>query len=453
MMGLQSDFWLETFRKKEDDIKRWIVEHSFLTTMMLFIFIKLSMLIIFIEVFNSLGIPVGDNNYPRFHSGIEFFDLLGTRWDSNIYIPMAQNGYAPINSSTDYRAWVFPPLYPFLINLLVQISPINLHYTVSAVLVTNLFSIFSVIAFYFMARHYLDEIKTIYATLFFAFFPPVFVFSTVAYSEPIYLTFIILSWYFFEKKHYMLAGLFLAISTLARYEGALFFFLFAAVYFGRLVRARNKNQLKSSLLGIPLFPLVILCRAYYFILNRVKALKDKPTHNHEEEITPSNQFIRFLDSLNVNLSWVLIWGIFPLIWLMHIDATAPYPLGELRRMFWGADFEGLFSGFFDMVKMKNIRWLLEKYSFVILIAIIGFFPLRKWPSFSLVILSQVLLYTSYSAAGWSIVRYIGSVFHPHIVLSDELSTSPKIFALILSLFLLYSFKVLWSFTRWSLWLI
>jgi hypothetical protein len=452
-MESELSIWLETIRLKEQRFKEWIIDHSFLTTMILFIFIKFTMLYIFIELFNSQGQPVWDNNYPRFHSGIEFFDLLGTRWDSNIYIPMAENGYAPINSYDDYRAWVFPPLYPFLINFLVQISPIQLHYTVSAVLVTNIFSITSVAAFYFMARHYLDEIKTIYATLFFAFFPPVFVFSTVAYSEPIYLTFVILSWYFFEKERYLFAGLFLAISTFARYEGALFFFLFAAVYLGRLLKANERGQVAGSLLGIALFPVVFLIKYNNIIRKRIISLVEQLSNTKEEKDRTPERFKQILESLNLELSYVLIWGIFPLLWLLHMDATAPHPLSELRVRHWGADFEGLFDGFFDMLEMGNIRWLLEKYSFVILIAIIGFFPLRKRPSFSLVILGQVVLYASYSAAGWSIVRYIGSVFHPHVVLSDELSNSPKIFILILSLFLLYSFKVLWSFTHWSLWLI
>ncbi|PWI47250.1 hypothetical protein CEE45_12705 [Candidatus Heimdallarchaeota archaeon B3_Heim] len=453
MMGFEISIWIDTFKAKEQEFKNWIREHSFLTTMILFICIKFTMLFIFIELFNLLGETVWDNNYPRFHSGIEFFDLLGTRWDSNIYIPMAENGYAPINSSTDYRAWVFPPLYPFLINILVQISPIELHYTVSAVIITNIFSVTSVMAFYLMARHYLDEIKSIYATLFFAFFPPVFVFSTVAYSEPIYLTFVILSWYFFEKQRYPLAGLFLAISTFARYEGALFFFLYAAIYLGRCIRERDERLFAGSLLAIPFFPVIILIKTTIIIRKRVLSFRKQLSLTYAEKIKSPEEPHQILDFLNTELSWVLIWGIFPLLWLLHIDATAPLPLGDLRKMFWGADFDGFFSGFFEMLGGGDIRWTLEKYSFVFLIAIIGFFPLRKWPSLSLSIIGQVILYASYSAAGWSIVRYIGSVFHPHVVLTDELSNSPKIFLLILSFFLLYSFKVLWSFTHWSLWLI
>jgi len=449
--------------RKGGQLRSWITDHAFFICISSFIVLKSIILLLYLSVFYYLGQPVGDNGYPRFHTGIDFFDLLGTRWDSNIYIPIAENGYIPINSPNDYRAWVFPPLYPILIRLLVLISPFEIPYTIAAVLVTNIFSVTSVITFFFMSRLYFDETNSVYASLLFSLFPPVFVFSTVAYSEPIFFTFGIASWYFFEKKRYSLSGLSLALATLTRYEGALLFFVYGGIFIGRNLSKKGVKSTLGCLLAIPLFPVILVIKG---IINIWEALRSNLTTASwintlqvkiQEKYTGSKNFntkiFDLINFLEINLSWVLIWGVIPLIWLLHINAIAPLPLSEIRIRHWGARFEYPFAGFFDMISLGDIKWLIEKYSFVFLITIIGIFSVKKWPSFSLLIISQVLFYTSYIAGGWSIVRYIGSIFQTHIVLMDELSVSPKLYGLVLTLFILYSFKVLWSFTHWSIWLI
>ncbi|MFX0052370.1 MAG: hypothetical protein ACFE8U_13885 [Candidatus Hermodarchaeota archaeon] len=449
--------------KKGDQIRSWIINHPLFICISSFVLLKIIILTLYMSVFYYLGDPVGDNGYPRFHTGIDFFDLLGTRWDSNIYIPIAENGYIPINSPDDYRAWVFPPLYPLFIRLLVLISPIEIPYTVSAVLTTNFFSITSVIAFFYMSRLYFNEINSICASLLFAFFPPVLVFSTVAYSEPIFFTFGIISWYFFEKNHFSLSSIALVLATLTRYEGAILFFVYAGIFVGRNLYKEGFKSTIGMLLAIPLFPILLVINTIKIVLKTLKSyprgsswtnkLLEKLQGKYPVNINVKNKFFEIIDFLNPNLSWILVWGVIPLIWLLHIDATAPLPLSKIRINHWGARFEFPFAGFFDMISLGDINWLIDKYTFVFLITIIGIFSMKKWPGLSALIISQILVYTSYIAAGWSIVRYVGAIFQAHIVIMDELKVSPKMYSLVLTLFILYGFKVLWSFTHWSLWLI
>ncbi len=442
----------------------WVRLHALIFTLTTFIFVKLILLGILLIIFTFFDFSLGDDIFPNYYTNNLLVDLLGTRWDSTYYLTIAESGryYDPYRLGSVSPIWNFPPLYPFFIRLVMNFGTlvnIAIPVATAGVLVANLFSILSVVCCFYLSRLYFGEGKAIGATLLFAFFPPVLAFSTVAYSEPVFLTFLILSWYFFEKEKYKSAGLTLAIATLARYPGALIFFLYIPVYFGRKIKERGFRSAMGCILAIPLFPLLVLIsgikRFLFTIDERLTSSVSwgdtwsnlKFSDHNREKI---EQLLMFFD---LNLSWVLIFGLIPLGWLYFINSLSPMPIDEVTTTYWGAKFLYPMAGLIEFLKGGDIKWTLEKYTFVFLFLTLGLFALFKRPSFSLLIIGQSLFYTGFTGNhAWAVPRYIGTIFLGPMVLAEEIS-STKLFILILELFVLYGFKILWSFCTRSYWLI
>lgn len=121
-----------------------------------------------------------------------FFDLFGTRWDSNYYIKIATEGY------TEGIWWAFPPGYPHLIRLFNVVLPFSP--TAIAVIVAQLMGLLSLWLFWKITQFYSqDDTIRLQALTLYAFFPHIFVYSSVAYSESTFLCALLLSWYFYQK--------------------------------------------------------------------------------------------------------------------------------------------------------------------------------------------------------------------------------------------------------------
>lgn len=449
------------YREHVVTIYSFIITHTLVVTVLLFLLIKIVIIFVLLTLFDFYDKSIGTSNQV-IQSGDILFDLLGTRWDSYFYLTIAKNGsYDDPLLPGDTRIWNFAPLYPLFIRLFLSYTKefqVEIPLAAAGVIVANLFSLTSTIAFFYVSRLYLNEEKAIGATLLFSFFPTVLVFSTVAYAEPVFLTFAIMSWYFFEKENYPASGFTLALATLARFPGALIFFLYIPIYVGRKLRQQGLPAI-GCLLAIPLFPFLVIINLVNFILfklNRyftVKSLSENlcqklgVTHRRREKY---HEIIRFFD---INLSWVLIFGIIPLLWIHFVNVVAPMPLHEITYKHWGARFEFPFAGLLDMLNTCDVKWTVEKFSFVFLFIVIGLIALPRRPSFSLLIIAQALFYSGYVGKhAWGIPRYTGTIFHGQFILAEELP-SYKITILMLSFFLLYGFKALWEFCNWSIWLI
>lgn len=449
------------FRHYFNEITEWIKGHALLFTIFIFVIVKIIALFTLITLFDYFDKSIGSTNLV-IQSGNIFFDLLGTRWDSYFYLTIANNGmYVDPLRPDDTRIWNFSPLFPFCIRMLMDFAKlfqVEIPVAVAGVLVANFFSLTSTIAFFYMSRIYFDVEKAIGATLLFSFFPTIFVFSTVAYSEPVFITFSVLSWYFFEKKKYPFAGLSLALASLARYPGALIFFLYVPIYFGRKIKEKGLKEAFGCLIAIPLFPLLVILKVAILISSQL-ALKVRLVYFskfyqklsiNEQKRKKFEQIMYFLDP---GLSWVLIFGIIPLGWMIFVNTFAPESLSEIAYNNWGGRFIFPFAGFFDSLNAGNVKWTLERFAFPVLLMVIGLFVLIKRPSIALLIIGQVLFYTGFIGLHTlSIPRYTGTIFHIHLVLAEELASN-KMITLFCSFFLIYGFKVLWSFCNWDIWLI
>jgi len=128
--------------------------------------------------------------------GSDFFQIMGTKWDSYIYESIASHGYA------GYYI-VFSPVYPALIYILHIILPT----VFSAYIIVNIFGYI----FVYIIYRYLG-LKT---ALLISIFPVYVVFSTIPYSDDILLTFISLALFINSST---ISSIFLSLSVLTFYN-------------------------------------------------------------------------------------------------------------------------------------------------------------------------------------------------------------------------------------------
>jgi len=100
-------------------------------------------------------------------------------------------------------------------------------------------------------ENFFDRSKAFKLALLYAFFPYVFVFTTVAYGEGLFLLLTMVSWYFLKKQKIALTALFASFSTIVRATGAVMAFPIALE-----MHRKNRNRESSFRLSylFPIFP-------------------------------------------------------------------------------------------------------------------------------------------------------------------------------------------------------
>jgi hypothetical protein len=171
------------------------------------------------------------------------FLYLFSGWDTGYYLRIAGSGYP---ASLDPR-WAFFPMYPALIRIVswLGVSPL-----LGAWIISTIFGLLSVIAFQEVSEHYLARKTATVATILYFLFPPVFVFTGVSYTEPVFLLFSLLTWHFHLKDQEVRASVMAALSSLTRTYGILLTIPLAYDYF------RSGRVRKLGCLAIPAFTLL-----------------------------------------------------------------------------------------------------------------------------------------------------------------------------------------------------
>lgn len=137
------------------------------------------------------------------------YALLG--WDSAWYLAIVAKGYA--FSDLSYAFFPGFPLFTWLLNFVIQNAALTL------VVFSFIMGVAWVPIYQLIAEKCQGKSKASQSTLFFAFFPYVFVFTSVAYAEGLFLFSTLAAWYFFEKKKTLLAMIFAGIATISRAPG------------------------------------------------------------------------------------------------------------------------------------------------------------------------------------------------------------------------------------------
>jgi hypothetical protein len=90
-----------------------------------------------------------------------------------------------------------------------------------ALLVATVTGLLSIVVFQKIANYYLASDRAFVATFVYFLFPPVFVFSGVSYSEPVFLLFSLLCWYYYLRGSNWKSSIAAGMSSLARSYGVL----------------------------------------------------------------------------------------------------------------------------------------------------------------------------------------------------------------------------------------
>jgi hypothetical protein len=160
-------------------------------------------------------------------------------WDSGFYVSIARNGYY-------HPAYAFLPGYPSLIALFGWIVR---DYWIAAFLVSLLFGLGSLLIFQRIAESYMNKKEAVLATLLFAAVPQVALFTTLAYSEGVFLFASLSAWYMYRKGRMLAASLFAALAALTKSYGLFIIIPLAA----DILRGRKHVRLLYLLLPTAAF--------------------------------------------------------------------------------------------------------------------------------------------------------------------------------------------------------
>jgi len=172
--------------------------------------------------------------------------LLFHGWDSAWYIRIAKTGYS-------YPAYAFLPAHPFMIRMAYLLIG---DWILSSFIVSFLLGVAAVPMFQLLAENYMSKDQAAIVTLLFALFPPVFFFTSVAYTESLFLVAIIGTWFFCLRKQWFLSTVLATVATLTKIYG----FMIVLPLALRLVREGRK---RAAFLAVFVTLTMLLGWGYY----------------------------------------------------------------------------------------------------------------------------------------------------------------------------------------------
>lgn len=262
---------------------------------------------------------------------------LFSAWDTGHYVSIAESWY----SLDRLYLWAFFPLYPSIIKIFTLIG-VNIW--IAAFIISIVSGTLSIVVFQKVAEAYLPKNESLIATLLYFLFPPVFVFSGVSYTEPLFLLFSLLSWHFHLLGKEVKSALSMALASAVRPNGILITVPVAYDYL------RKKKLRDMVYLSFPVFTLLgwaiygYIVTGDFFILLSVRSY-------WETESTRR---------LGIGLSQ-----------LFHGEARV---FSTLRPFLWGILMGAAFMGFILFLSYR--AWRLDKalglYNFTSILAITYF---------------------------------------------------------------------------------
>jgi hypothetical protein len=181
-------------------------------------------------------------NVVKVESGLNWLYLF-SNWDTGHYVGIAVNWY-PTTISPE---WAFSPLYPAAIRILTLLRTPPL---LSAFIISTGCGVASVAMFQNLVEMYLPKSRRFATTILYFLFPPVLVFSSVSYSEEMFLMFTLLTWILHKKGMDGWASLSACLCTLTRINGIL---IILPILFDNL---RTKQYRVVSYVTLPIVTLL-----------------------------------------------------------------------------------------------------------------------------------------------------------------------------------------------------
>lgn len=167
---------------------------------------------------------------------------LFAAWDSAFYISIAESWYPQVVAPV----WAYFPLYPGTARV-ISLTGLNAGYSLFAVATVS--GLLSMAVFQQVAEAYLSRPQAISATILFFLLPPVFVFSGVIYSEPLFLLLTLLAYRFHLGGRDLWANFAAGLVALTKIYGILIIVPFAYNYLRRR-QYRNLAYLAMPLVAL-----------------------------------------------------------------------------------------------------------------------------------------------------------------------------------------------------------
>jgi len=184
----------------------------------------------------------------------------------------------------------FFPLYPSLIKILGLIVKSHIISALTISLVCTYLSILVLVKLY----------KKPISSLSLIFSPLAFFFLT-GYTESLFLTLSLLSWYFFKKKKYVFSGLFGLLSSLSRLYGILLFPSYLLGFFLELPKdTRSKIASYKPIAPLLLIPLGLVIYMVYLQItyqDPISFIHAQSLWNRGEIVSPFRTFYRYFKIL------------------------------------------------------------------------------------------------------------------------------------------------------------
>lgn len=204
----------------------------------------------------NLDFSTGFNTIYRNYDGLNYVVIAKTFYFPDLISALPQS--LPVN----YFAAHFPG-YPLLILLFAPV----VGFLKSMILVSVIFTVLSVNAFYFLVRDFKLTSSPLILSLVFLVIPARWlVVHSVGSPEPVFIFFTILSLYFFMKyeeikkwNYIWLAGIFGLFAQLVRPPGILLFFALSLLILWRICINRNNTLVRRFVVSVKeYFPLLLI---------------------------------------------------------------------------------------------------------------------------------------------------------------------------------------------------
>jgi hypothetical protein len=328
------------------------------------------------------------------------FDLVKRNYDGPNYILVAKSFYNPrhpifeapyLGISPIYYAAHYP-LYPILTRLLGFLLP----YFNAMLLVTLLTSVAATLSFYHFIREFNYSPSPFFLSLVFLFLPARWlVIRSVGANEPLFITLVLASFYFFKKKRYFWAGIFGAFGVLTRAPGILLFGTYTLHLILKFLRDKKINpgiriiRKASSLLLIPM-ALILLFFFYKLQYNDFFAHFHSGDNIHLK--IPPLQALNNGAPWNEDLVWIyLLYG----IGVLRLFTKGYLDLGIYTLMFWGSTLFvehrdisryilpafpfGLLIGFEEVLRRREFKIIFPLFILISYIYALNFIPKNVAP--------------------------------------------------------------------------
>ena len=151
-------------------------------------------------------------------------------YDSIHYLNMAANGYS------SQELYAFFPLYPLLIKIMSIVIP---SYKISGALISNLCTLFSMLLLNNLTKDKENNKLNIICFI----FSPILAFSSIVYTESLFMFLTILGYYLYKKDKYLLSSIIVGLSILTRNSGVI---LYGAIGLDMLYRFFKNKDIKFN---------------------------------------------------------------------------------------------------------------------------------------------------------------------------------------------------------------